>query len=243
MVLIYEKESPADEKSVKHGYSFESEIRNSLSLLTNCWFGKWSDTHMYQNFHSKIKLPKSPADYIAMLLGDDFNPRPVFLECKSTHNSSSFDFFNIPDHQLETGLKVGNLNVPYYFLINRRVSRKQRVFVLDPYTVKHIRDTLLKKGKRSLKWENISMYAIKSITPIDITNRTYDLSWIRSPIGCYYDKEDIHVDYTEELSDEMLNTVVYKEYPDLLGTRRTRSKHVPKRVTNVVAPTEGTPSP
>jgi hypothetical protein len=183
MPLEFIKDQPVDEKGIKHGYTFEKEMSDSLAKLSRIWFQKWSDTHMYQSWHKKIVLPQSPADFISIIqrdMGDGYDiPIPIFIECKSTRNRASYDFTLIPDHQVETGLKLAKLNVPYYFVINRRVTGKQLAFVLRPYVVDAIKKKLLQLGKRSMKWEPLHMFSEVILRKADAT--TWDISFIENP--------------------------------------------------------------
>jgi len=128
--------------------AFESEIKKSLEMIDNLYYYKFPDTHAIRGLSLMPThfFPKVPADFLVIIKGKIF-----FLECKSSHNKTSYNFDFITDEQLAIAEQFRNLKVEYYFLINNRSTKnKHYCIVLTPIRVRIYKRDLKVK---SCKWK------------------------------------------------------------------------------------------
>lgn len=227
----------------KSGYNLEHEISKSLDNIPNSWYHKWSDTHMFSSFSKKIIIPKSPGDFFVVIgspIPDDksqgllegtsftMKPRPLFIECKSSRNPASYDFTLIPDHQLQAGLDLSKVGMPYYFVINRRIANKQVAFVLRPYVVAAIKDELMKHAERSLKWEWVAHFASCVFRKLPDDKTRWDMDWLTMETFLSF-TYDASLEHIEKINDEeafkIVQPLMWARHPEFIRAREVAKRH------------------
>lgn len=155
--------------TIRKGYIWEGKFRKSVhTYLPQAFIYKILDTHSIEGLLQKLRqthqqynqflVPKVPADFIMIHAG-----RTIWIECKNTTNLTSFPLANIKPHQLEFGKAIVKAGGEYFFAIQRNQSHHNRAFLVDIDTYLKMRDIVIEKGRKSIKWELFKRYGVKEM--------------------------------------------------------------------------------
>jgi len=133
---------------MRKGYRFEYEVSKTLKEITQ----KRRDFFFLKLPERKPKGIPMPADFLIIAKG-----RPIFLECKSSKNKSSFPLKNIRVSQLEYADKIDEAGGLYFFFLSNRSNKKKIKYYLVHFET--IFD-LIRGKKKSIKWKDLDLFRI-----------------------------------------------------------------------------------
>jgi len=145
--------------SKRSGYVWESTFKKSVqTYLPEAFIFKIIDTHSIEGLLSILRkshtqyenymIPKVPSDFIIV-----WNGKTMWVECKNTHNKTSFPLSNIKKHQLEFGKAIVRAGGEYFLAIQRDKPYHKRAFLIDLETFLKMELRAIKEKRKSIKWE------------------------------------------------------------------------------------------
>jgi penicillin-binding protein-related factor A (putative recombinase) len=154
--------------------AFEDDIKESLKAYQDSheqfWWSRLFDTRSFRFISERMFANRQPADFIAL-----HNSIVYFLECKMSHNPTSYAFTYIQPHQLESLLRIWDCGGQSYLLINDRSRRGNfHTYLVKPYVMLANINKHLSCGRKSIKWEELAGIS----TELPRTGGLWDMSQI-----------------------------------------------------------------
>ena len=159
----------------------EQETANSLKVLkqkigSRLFWRRLYDTKSFQKISKMAMAIKQAGDFYGIVDG-----HPLLIECKQTHNLTSYNFDYIDQHQFNSLIEFQEAGGLSYFFLSRRGRTKGAVvcYVIRPDDLIRIRDKHLSIGRKSAKWDEILLYA----TPLErIDYKDTEKAWDLAPL-------------------------------------------------------------
>lgn len=160
----------------KQGKAFEYEIATSLKHIAQkvdrfVWY-RIQDTQLlrFATANKNITADTVPSDFMCIYKG-----KPVFIECKSTQNHSSYSLSYIKEHQVQDLMEINRCGGLGLFLLNRRKGG-MGCWAVTPEYINKIKG----EGKKSIKWTELNGVLVDRLNPSILGEGKY--GWNVQPI-------------------------------------------------------------
>ena len=141
--------------------AFELDIKQSLQrikeLYPRFYYKRIYDTQAFMKVTPLAIALKQPSDFMAV-----FEGHPWFIECKSSHNTTSYGFGFVQDHQVDELMEIARAGGNSFLLINDRSKKRNfKCYAIRVDKFKRLRDEYLAFERKSIKWVELARNSVE----------------------------------------------------------------------------------